>query len=60
MPSGRTLALAGALFIIGLLAFLTIRAAVTKGFSFLVIISAVILVLLGVGILGALASPRDE
>jgi len=60
MPSGRTSALAGALFIIGLLTFLTVRAAVTKGFSFLVIISVVILVLLGVGILGALASPRDE
>jgi hypothetical protein len=59
MPSGRTAALSGALFIIGLLAFLTIRAAVVKGIDVLVIISLVILVLLGVGILGALTSSRN-
>ncbi len=51
--------LVGALFIIGLLAFLTIRTAVTSGVDILVIISLVVLVVLGVGVLGALTS-SDE
>ena len=51
--------LVGALFIIGLLAFLTIRVAVTSGLDVVVIISIVVLVVLGVGVLGALTS-SDE
>jgi ABC-type siderophore export system fused ATPase/permease subunit len=57
---GRTAALAGALFIIGLLAFLTVRVAVTEGIDVLVVVSAIVLLLLGVGVLGALNAPRDE
>jgi len=55
----RTGVLVGALFIIGLLAFLTVRVAVTKGIDPFVIISLVILVVMGVGVLGALTS-SDE
>jgi len=51
--------LVGALFIIGLLAFLTIRVVVTNGIDGFVIISLVILVVLGVGVLGALTSPDE-
>ena len=56
----RTAALAGALLIIALLAFLTIYVTVRDGFDVLVIISLVILALLGVGVLGALNAPPDE
>jgi len=55
----RTGVLVGALFIIGLLAFLTVRVAVTKGIDPFVIISLVVLVVMGVGVLGALTS-SDE
>ena len=51
--------LVGALFIIGLLAILTIRVVVTNGIDGFVIISLVILVVLGVGVLGALTSPDE-
>ncbi|HEX8074949.1 MAG TPA: hypothetical protein VF545_08205 [Thermoleophilaceae bacterium] len=56
----RTAALAGALLIIALLAFLTVYVTVRDGFDVLVIISLVILALLGVGVLGALQAPPDE
>jgi hypothetical protein len=56
----RTAALAGALFIIALLAFLTIRVAVTHGVDVLVVLSFVVLALIGVGVLGALNAPRDD
>ena len=55
----RNAVLAAALFIIGLLAFLTVRVAVTKGLDPFVIISLVVLVVMGVGVLGALTS-SDE
>jgi hypothetical protein len=55
----RRWVLGAALFIVGLLAFLTIRVAVTSGIDFLVIISAVVLAVLGVGVIGALTS-TDE
>ena len=57
---GRNAALAGALFIIGLLAFLTVRVAVTEGIDILVVVSLIVLVLLGVGVLGALNAPGDD
>jgi hypothetical protein len=57
---GRTAALAGALFIIALLAFLTIRVAITEGIDVLVVLSLIVLVLIGVGVLGALTAPRDD
>jgi hypothetical protein len=56
---GRTAALAGALLIIALLAFLTIQVAITKGVDILVVVSFVVLALIGVGVLGALNAPRD-
>ena len=57
---GRTAALAGALFIIALLAFLTIRVAITEGVDVLVVLSLIVLVIVGVGVLGALNAPHDD
>jgi hypothetical protein len=57
---GRTVALAGALFIIGLLSFLTLRVAITEGVDVLVVLSLIVLALLGVGVLGALNAPHDD
>jgi hypothetical protein len=56
----RTLVLVASLAIIGLLAFLTIAVAVRDGIDVLVVISVILLVLLGVGVLGALLTPPDE
>jgi hypothetical protein len=56
----RNAALAGALFIIGLLAFLTLRVAITEGIDVLVVVSIIVLALLGVGVLGALTAPGDD
>jgi hypothetical protein len=53
----RTLVLGGTLVIICLLAFLTISVAVEDGIDVLVVVSIIILLLIGVGVLGALASP---
>ncbi|HYN90562.1 MAG TPA: hypothetical protein VER75_01480 [Thermoleophilaceae bacterium] len=55
----RTLALVGSLAIICLLAFLTISVAVREGIDILVVVSAIVLALLGFGVLGALTSPPD-
>jgi len=55
----RTGLLVGALFILGFLACLAIRVVVTNGIDGFVIISLVILVVLGVGVLGALTSPDE-
>ena len=57
---GRTAALAGALFMIALLAFLTLRVAIEHGVDVLVVLSLIVLVLVGVGVLGALTAPRDD
>jgi hypothetical protein len=57
---GRTLALVGSLVIICLLAFLTISVAVERGVDILVVVSGIILVLLGVGVLGALTTPPPD
>jgi hypothetical protein len=56
----RTLALGGTLAIICLLAFLTISVAVEDGIDVLVVVSAIILALLGIGVLGALSSPPPD
>ena len=58
--SARTIALSGALLLIGLLAFLTVRAAIRDGIDAVVVISAIILALMGVGVLGALNAPPDD
>ena len=57
---GRTAALSGALLIIGLLAFLTVRVAIHDGIDVVVVISLLVLALMGVGVLGALNAPPDE
>jgi len=53
----RTLALGGTLLIICLLAFLTIQVAVRDGIDVLVVVSIIVLLLLGIGVLGALSTP---
>jgi len=57
---GRTVALTGALAIIGLLGFLTVRVAIHDGIDAVVVISFVVLALMAVGVLGALNAPPDE
>ena len=57
---GRTVALVGALFILVLLAFLTLKVALREGLDVLVVTSFVIIALVGVGVVGALNSPPDE
>jgi hypothetical protein len=59
MP-GRNLALAAALGLIGLLAFLTVSAMVQDGPSALTVVSVLILALFGFGVVGALTQPPDE
>ena len=56
----RTLVLGGSLAIICLLAFLTISVAVEEGIDILVVVSAIVLLLLGVGVLGALTTPPPD
>jgi hypothetical protein len=56
----RTLALSGALLLIALLSFLTVRAAIRDGVDAVVVISAIVLALMGVGVLGALNAPPDD
>jgi hypothetical protein len=53
----RLLVLATALIFIAGLAFLTVAAIVSQGFSLASLLSVFILVLLGVGIVGALRNP---
>jgi hypothetical membrane protein len=56
----RNVALSGALLLIGLLSFLTVRAAIRDGVDAVVVISAIVLALIGVGVLGALNAPPDD
>ena len=56
----RTLVLGASLGIICLLAFLTVSVALSEGIDILVVISLIILVLLGVGVLGALTTPPGD
>jgi hypothetical protein len=56
----RNLALAAALALIGLLAFLTLRVAIEQGVDVLVVVSLFVLALLGFGVLGALTTPPDD
>ena len=55
----RTAALAGALLIIGFIAFMTVRVAIRDGIDIVVVTSVVVIALLGVGVLGALNAPRE-
>ncbi len=56
----RTLVLLASLAIISLLAFLTVTVAVEEGIDILVIVSAIVLLLLGFGVLGALTTPPSD
>ena len=56
MP-GRTAALIGSLGLIGLLAALTIKVMIDDGFTFLIGLSLLIVMLLGFGVIGALTTP---
>ena len=58
--TARNAALAAALALIGLLAYLTLRVAVEHGVDVLVVLSLIVLALLGFGVLGALTTPPDE
>ena len=58
--NARNAALASALALIALLAFLTLSVAIEHGVDLLVVVSLVILALLGFGVLGALTTrPPD-
>ena len=56
----RTLVLGCSLAIICLLAFLTLSVAVRDGVDILVVVSGIVLLLMGVGILGALSTPPPD
>jgi len=53
----RTLVLGCSLAIICLLAFLTLSVALRDGVDILVVVSGIVLLLMGVGVLGALSTP---
>jgi hypothetical protein len=55
----RTLVLLASLGIICLLGFLTVTVAVEEGIDILVVVSGIVLLLLGFGVLGALTTPPD-
>jgi hypothetical protein len=56
----RALVLGCSLAIICLLAFLTVTVAVRDGVDILVVVSGIILLLLGIGVLGALSTPPPD
>jgi len=56
----RTLVLGFSLAIICLLAFLTLTVALEKGVDVLVVVSGIVLLLMGVGVLGALTTPPPD
>jgi hypothetical protein len=56
----RTLVLGCSLVIICLLAFLTLSVAVRDGVDILVVVSGIVLLLMGVGVLGALSTPPPD
>jgi hypothetical protein len=56
----RTLVLGFSLAIICLLAFLTVSVAVREGIDILVVVSGIVLLLLGIGVLGALSTPPRD
>jgi hypothetical protein len=58
--TGRNAALAAALAMIALLAYLTVSVAVEHGVDVLVVVSLIVLALLGFGVLGALTTPPDD
>lgn len=59
MP-GRNLALGGSLAVVALLTFLTVSVIVQDGIDVLTVVSLLILLVIGVGVFGALSHPPDE
>ena len=57
---GRTVALLASLALLGMLAFLTVSVAVRDGVTPLVVLSVGLLVLIGIGVVGALGNPPPE
>ena len=58
--NARTATLLASLAFIGFLAFLTISVAVKDGVTPLVVLSFGILLMFGIGVVGALTSPPEE
>ena len=56
----RALVLGCSLAIICLLAFLTLSVALRDGVDILVVVSGIVLLLMGVGVLGALSTPPPD
>jgi hypothetical protein len=56
----RTLVLGCSLAIICLLAFLTLSVALRDGVDILVVVSGIVLLLMGIGVLGALSTPPPD
>ena len=56
----RSLVLLGSFALLALLAFLTVSVAIRDGVTVVVVLSGVILLLLGFGVLGAMGSAGDE
>jgi hypothetical protein len=56
----RTFVLLASLAIICLLGFLTVTVAVEEGIDILVVVSAIVLLLLAFGVLGALTTPPPD
>lgn len=58
--SSRTAVLLASLGLIGYLLYLTVSGVIDEGFSGLAVVSLAVLLLLGIGVLGALTAPPDE
>ncbi len=56
----RTAVLGASLTIIGILAVLTTTVAIRQGVDILVVISLLVLIVLGIGIVGALSTPPPD
>ena len=56
----RSLVLFASFALLALLAFLTVSVAISDGVTVVVVLSGVILLLLGLGLLGAMGSAGDE
>ena len=56
----RTAVLGASLTIIGILAVLTTSVAIRQGVDILVVISLLVLIVLGIGIVGALSTPPPD
>ena len=60
MTPGRVALLGSALLFIGILATLTVLAAIDGGVNVLTFVSLLVLALLGVGVVGAIRAPPPE